>query len=123
VTAGARWLLVSCVLLGLLPLGSGAASAERFRIVQETAERKGDTIVLMGRVFNEDRRDVLDVQLTVQALDASGKVVARGITYLAGVIPGRSSARFEAKVPRAKGADRFHLSVTSFREGLASEAP
>ena len=56
--------------------------------------------------------------------DPSGKVLARGIAFVAGSIPARSDADFSARVPNVAGTTGFRVGVSSFRFGLGrSESP
>jgi hypothetical protein len=114
-------LVAALVVALVVPLAS--ASAEDFRITH-TVDRSGaEHILITGVVFNDARQEVLDVSVTAEALDAKGKVLARGIAYVSGRIPGQSSAPFTAKVPAVASATRFRVSVSSFRAGLGTQAP
>jgi hypothetical protein len=72
---------------------------------------------VQGTVFNEARLDVLDVYVTAEALDAGGKVIGRGIAFVAGSIPQRSAAPFVVNIPAAQNAASFRVRVSSFRYG------
>jgi len=54
-------------------------------------------VELVGRVFNAAAVDAVDVYVTAEALDASGKVLARGIAFVAQSIPAQSGAEYSAR--------------------------
>jgi len=95
-----------------------------FRITSTPRPREAASVILDGRVFNDADNDVLDVWVTVEGLDTSGKVLATGITYVI-LIPRHGSATFVAKLPVAQGRDihSFHLAVTSYRDAAIVQAP
>jgi len=76
-----------------------------------------------GTVFNDAMQDVLDVYVTAEALDARGKVVARGIAHVGARIPGGGSAAFVCKIPAAAGTVRYRAGISSFRSGVTSQVP
>lgn len=105
----------------LVLAASGAARAEAaasFRVTHKVERRTATHVELSGLVHNEAAADVIDVYVEVRALDAAGQVLARGITYVAGLIPSGQAAAFRAKVPAVKGIARFEAQVSSYRFGL-----
>ena len=117
VAAALAWLVV-------LVAGATPASAQaNFRITYNV-DRTGPTHVqLVGEVFNDASIDVIDVHVSAEALDASGKRLAQGITWV-GPIRARSSASFAARVPAVRGATGFKVTVNSFQFGLGrGESP
>jgi hypothetical protein len=96
-----------------------------FRITYTPRPREAAGVTLDGRVFNDADIDVLDVWVTAEGLDTSGKVLATGITFVSFVIPRHGSATFLAKLPVAQGKDirSFHLTVTSYRDAAAAQSP
>jgi hypothetical protein len=83
-----------------------------------TVERGGTGPVrVQGTVVNEARLDVYDVYVTAEALDASGKVVGRGVAFVSGSIPQHRSAPFVISIPAAQTAASFRVRVSSFRYG------
>lgn len=78
---------------------------------------------LIGTVYNGGRADALDVIVTAEALDASGRVLATGVTYV-GQVPERAVSRFTAKLPpAASSAASFRARVSSFRSGFSAQSP
>jgi hypothetical protein len=108
------------VLLACQTFGQG-----HFRITYTPRPREAAVVTLDGRVFNDADHDVLDVWVTAEGLDTSGKVLATGITFVSFVIPRHGSAAFLAKLPVAQGKDiqGFHLAVTSYRDVAAVQSP
>ncbi len=100
-----------------------AQGQDNFRIVSRVDRSDPTRIRLNGSVTNEGRLDVIDVSVTAEALDASGKVLARGISFVSSSIPQGGSASFVASVPPVPGAMTFRVRVTSFRFGLGLQAP
>lgn len=112
-------------LMEIMLLSAGPSSGQgRFRITYTPRSPEAASVTLDGRVYNDADLDVLDVWVTAEGLDTSGKVLATGITFLI-VIPRHGSATFVAKlpVPREKHVDTFHLAVTSYRDAAAAQAP
>jgi hypothetical protein len=115
--------------LGICLIGLGlllAAQAEgqgRFRITHTPATRQATSIRLDGQVFNDADRDALDVWVTAEALDARGKVVATGITFVGPLISGRKGASFVARIPFVEGVQDFRLAVTSYRDAAVVQSP
>lgn len=110
--------------LGVLVAGATPALAQgNFRITYNV-DRTGPTHVqLAGEVFNDGAVDVIDVYVSAEALDASGKRLAQGLTWV-GPIRARSSANFSARVPAVRGATGFKVTVNSFQFGLGrGESP
>lgn len=110
---------------GLVLLASvlTAQAQDPFRVTYTVDRSDPGQTKVSGVVFNENRQEVLDVSVTVEALDARGKVVARGIAYVSARIPALGSAPFVAKVPGVATAASFRASVSSYRAGLGIQAP
>lgn len=103
---------------------SSPPAQEAFRVLFEVDHRTNpDQTQVAGTVFNDSPQDMLDVSVTAEALDARGKVVARGITYVTSRIPGRGSVSFLAKVPSVPNAVRYRASVSSYRPGMGGQSP
>jgi hypothetical protein len=95
-----------------------------FRVTYQVEGTDPTRIRLVGRVYNAAGQDAVDVYVTAEALDASGKVLARGIAFVASSIPARSDADFSARVPKVAGTTGFRVGVSSFRYGLGrAESP
>lgn len=111
-------------LTGVLLLAASASFCQaRFRITYTPRPREASSVVVDGRVFNDADRDVLDVWVRAEAVNASGKVVATGLGFVGSSIPGHGSAAFTAKVPFVEGMQTFRLAVNSYRESAAFQSP
>lgn len=126
-TPRAPWLplVLAAVALAAPALVPARAAAQgRFRVVW-TVERTGaKQVELTGQVSNDSPEDVVDVYVTAEALDASGRVLARGIAFVAGQIAARQASQFSARVPNVRGTTGFHVGVSSFRAGFGrNESP
>lgn len=110
--------------LCLVLLGVGLATAQPFRITFRRAPDAPSSIVLMGEVSSDGLRDVVDVWVTADALNAEGKVVGRGIAFVTSFLPGRgTTTTFTVKLPRAEEAHSFRLVVSSFRYASGAQSP
>ena len=110
--------------LGAVILMTAAAVAQPgFRMTHEIGRTTPTHVEVKGVVYNESRSDAVDVSVTAEALDAAGKVLARGITYVASRIPERGSSYFVAKVPAMPGATSYRVSVTSYRFAPGLQGP
>ncbi|MGH7335737.1 MAG: FxLYD domain-containing protein [Candidatus Rokuibacteriota bacterium] len=116
-----RLFAIVCALI-VAALGSAQAQ-DGFRVTFEVDRTNPEQTQVAGTVYNDSIQDVVDVSVTAEALDARGKVVARGITYVTSRIPGRGSVSFVAKVPSVPNAVRYRASVSSYRPGMGSQAP
>jgi hypothetical protein len=112
---------VVAVLLVLLE--AGLATAQPFRITFRREPDEATSIVLKGEVFNDGSRDLVDVWVTADALDAGGKAVGRGLAFVAALLPGPGSTSFTVKLPRVEAARSFRLAVSSFRYRSTMESP
>ena len=112
------WLMGT--LLVFVTLG---ATQARFRITFDVKSRDAKAVLLEGRVFNDTGRDAVDVWVTAEAVNASGKVLARGIAFVGSQISRNDSAPFEAKLPSVEGVETFRIAVTSYRAGSDVQSP
>lgn len=112
-------ILTMCLVL----LGVGLATAQPFRITFQRERDEPTSIVLMGEVFNDGPRDIVDIWMTADARDAEGKVVGRGIAFVASFLRGRGTTTFTVKLPRAEQAQSFRVFVSSFRYASAEQSP
>ena len=104
------------ILTALILLPTAVFADDPFQL-RFSVERAGSGPVRMqGTIVNEGRSDVYDVYVTAEALDAGGKVIARGIAFV-GSIPQQGSATFSASIPVVQTASTFRARVTSFRYG------
>ena len=101
----------------------GLLTAQPFRITFQRERDEPSSIVLMGEVFNDGRRDIVDVWVTADARNAEGKVIGRGVAFVASFLRGRGTTTFTVKLPRAEQAHSFRLDVSSFRYASAEQSP
>lgn len=113
---------VTAALLLLLSFAPAPAQTG-FQVSFEVDRSRPDKVRLVGLVRNDSAAEVFDVNVTAEALDRSGRVVASGITYVEGRIPQGESRPFVAVVPAAPNAVRYRAQVTSFRTGFGFQAP
>ena len=107
----------------LLLLTAEAPAQDGFRITYEVDRTRAERARLTGRIVNERSEDVFEVSVTGEALDARGKVLARGIAYVDSKI-GRGDGRpFSLSVPTVAGTANYRVVVSSFRAGFSSQAP
>jgi hypothetical protein len=111
------------VLAVLLLLAAEARGQDGFRITFEVDSTRAERARLTGRIVNERREDVFEVSVTGEALDAKGKVLARGIAYVDSKF-GRGDGRpFSMSVPTVAGTANYRVVVSSFRAGFSTQAP
>jgi hypothetical protein len=114
----ATTLLLAVLLLAHVGAAYGQAG---FRIVYDVDRSRPDRARITGRVANERSDEVFDVNVTAEALDSRGKVVARGIAYVDARIASRDSRPFSVIVPTPPGATAFRVVVGSFRAGYGQQ--
>ncbi len=107
----------------LLLLATRGSTQGHFRITHGVKTRDATSIVLEGRVWNDADRDVVDVWVTAEALNSSGKVLGTGIVFVSSMIRKGDSASFKAKLPAAEGAESFRLAVRSYRYATEFQSP
>jgi hypothetical protein len=107
----------------LVLLDVGLATAQPLRITFQRERDEPSSIVLMGEVFNDGLRDIVDVWVTADARNAEGKIVGRGVAFVASFLRGRGTTTFAVKLPRAEQAHSFRLGVSSFRYASAEQSP
>ena len=112
-----RTILGACLIGVVVFFACQSFGQAHFRITYTPRPRETASVTLDGRVSNDSDNDVLDVWVTAEGLDTSGKVLTTGITYVI-LIPRHGSATFVAKLPVAEGVQSFHLAVTSYRDGV-----
>ena len=110
--------------LALLLVFTGTVAAQTgFRITYDVDRSRPERARLTGRIINERPDDVFEVHVTGEALDAKGKVLARGIAYVDSKI-GRGDARpFSISIPAVAGTTDFRVVVSSFRAGFGTQGP
>jgi len=118
-----RWLPAVAVLAVVLFATSVPAQTPPapFRLTHTFDKGPQPQVIVSGRVFNDARSDAIDVYVAAEALDAGGKVMASGVTYV-GAVPAGASVAFAVKVPSARTAASFRVNVTSYRFGSAFQS-
>jgi len=111
------------VLAVLLLLTAEARGQDGFRITYEVDRTRAERARLTGRIVNERPEDVFEVSVTGEALDATGKVLARGIAYVDSKIARGDGRPFSMSVPTVAGTANYRVVVSSFRAGLGSHTP
>jgi hypothetical protein len=114
--------LSACLMVALALTGAPSAQAP-FRISSTVRSRTPPAFLLDGRVVNESGRDAIDIWVTAEALSASGKVLATGITFVRSRIGNGDTAAFMAKVPYVEGTENFRVTVSSYRLGGGVQSP
>lgn len=112
-------LVVTIVALLSQPVGAQGPFRIKYDVDRSDARRTRIT----GQVFNGGHVDALDVYVTAEALDARGKVVARGIAFVSPAIPQGVGSAFEAIVPAPATATKFRVRVSGYRLGAGEQAP
>lgn len=107
----------------LLLLTAEAPAQDGFRITYEVDRTRAERARLTGRIVNERSEDVFEVSVTGEALDAKGKVLARGIAYVDSKIARGDGRPFSMSVPTVAGTANYRVVVSSFRAGFSSQAP
>ncbi|MBI3637685.1 MAG: hypothetical protein HY216_15950 [Candidatus Rokubacteria bacterium] len=118
---GARRRTVMALVLAVV-LAGPATAFDPFRVTYTADRSRPESVTVSGRVVNEGRADALDVYVTAQALDATGRVVANGVTFVSSLIPPGGAAAYVARIPTVPGVVAFRVSVSSFRSGFSQQA-
>ena len=118
-----RGFALALVTLAVAILVAPALAQQGFRITYEVDDSRPGRARLNGRLTNERGDDVFDVSVTAEALDAKGKVVARGISFVDARIARGDTRMFSVTVPSVPGATTFRVMVSSFRPGISSQTP
>ena len=106
------------ITLAAAVLVAPALAQQGFRITYEVDDSRPGRARLNGRLTNERSDDVFDVSVTAEALDARGKVVARGISFVDARIARGDTRVFSVTVPAVPGATSYRVMVSSFRPGM-----
>jgi hypothetical protein len=109
--------------LAAIALALAAGAQDPFRITYAVDRGNPEHVQITGTVHNELMQDVFDVTVTAEALDARGKVVARGISHVSARIPGQGSSPFVCKIPAVTAAVRYRAAVSGYRAGTSPQAP
>ena len=111
------------VAAGLVLSVEPARAQNGFRVTYDVDRTRPDRARVTGRVVNERNEDVFEVNMTAEALDAKGKVLAKGIAYVDARIARGDSRTFSMSVPTVAGTSDFRVVVSSFRVGMAPQGP
>lgn len=96
---------------------------ERFFAVEwEAAERRGRPVVY-GTIGNEWGFPARRVQLLVESLDGSGRVLGQRVTWLGGELMPGTRAWFEARVPVAAPAYRVRVFAWDWIQAASADMP
>jgi len=118
-----RGLVRALLALAIVLSASSALAQSGFRISYDVDKSRPEKARLNGRVANERSQDVFEVSVTAEALDARGKVLARGISYVDSRIGSGDSRQFSVTVPTVAGVTEFRVLVSSYRLGIANQGP
>jgi hypothetical protein len=116
----ARALTLLALLLGLL--AAPALAQDGFRLTYDVDDSRPGKARLTGKLTNERPQEVFEVSVTAEALDARGKVLARGISYVDSRIGRGDSRPFAVSVPTVPGATGYRVVVSSFRLGFGGSS-
>ena len=114
-----RGFALALITLAVAVLVAPAFAQQGFRITYDVDDSRPGRARLNGRLTNERGDDVFDVSVTAEALDARGKVVARGISFVDARIARGDTRVFSVTVPAVPGATSYRVVVSSFRPGMS----
>ena len=89
-----------------------------FKIDWEAVEPEARRPVVRGYVVNDSPYSVTRMQLLLDALDGSGRVVAQQISWLPGTLPAFSRTYFE--IPVQQRAQAYRVRVLAYDRGRRS---
>lgn len=115
--------IAAALVVWFVGIAAAVAAQSGFRVTHQVASTAPSHVEIAGSVVNETRAEALDVSVTVEAIGAGGKPVARGIAYVASRLPAGGTAQFTAKVPAVAGVTGYRVAVSSFRFIQAIEGP
>lgn len=118
-----RGLVLALLALAVAVVATPVCAQPGFRITYEVDDSRPGRARLNGRLTNQRPDDVFEVSVTAEALDASGKVVARGISYVDSRIARGDTRVFAVTVPVVPGVTGFRVVVSSFRPGFGNQTP
>ena len=118
-----RGFALALITLAVAVLVAPAFAQQGFRITYDVDDSRPGRARLNGRLTNERGDDVFDVSVTAEALDARGKVVARGISFVDARIARGDTRVFSVTVPAVPGATNYRVMVSSFRPSMLQGGP
>jgi hypothetical protein len=104
------------LLAAIVTLGAGSGFAQSLtglKVAHSVSKTTATSVEVTGTVSNETRAEAAEVTVTVQALGADGKPVARGISYVTSRLPAGGTANFVAKVPVVAGVSSYRATVSA----------
>jgi hypothetical protein len=116
-----RGFTLALLTLAVFLVTAPALAQPGFRITYEVDDSRPGRARLNGRLTNERSDDIFEVSVTAEALDARGKVVARGISYVDSRIARGDTRVFAVTVPVVAGVTSFRVVVSSFRPGMSNQ--
>jgi hypothetical protein len=96
----------------------GASPSERyFRVEAHPGPTRGGRPILYGYVYNDYGLLAINVRLTAESVDASGRTTDRTTGFVDGNIPAFSRSYFEMPAPAAAANYRVTVASFFFRQG------
>ena len=108
--------LSSVLLAAIVTLGTGSGFAQSLaglKVTHSVAKTTPTSVEVTGTVSNETRAEAAEITVTVQALSADGKPLARGISYVTSRLPAGGTANYVAKVPVVAGVSSYRATVSA----------
>lgn len=96
-------------------------SASALSVTFQTERVGAGRVIIFGDVRNTSSNAYERVTLLAEGLDESGAVVSRARAYVSGVVPGRGTASFEARLASGGRERRFRVTVESYQ--IAGQSP
>ncbi|HET7343480.1 MAG TPA: FxLYD domain-containing protein [Methylomirabilota bacterium] len=121
-SAPVRAVLALAVLV-LTALPATGLAQDGFRITYDVDRTRPEKARITGQVANDRSQDVFEVSVTAEALDARGKVVARGMSFVDARIARGDNRQFSVSVPTPPTATSFRVVVGSYRTGFSNQGP
>jgi hypothetical protein len=114
-----RRLVLSAAVTVALLAPSTVSAQTGFRVKHEVGKSTATSVEVSGTIQNDTRAEAVDVSITVEAVGATGKTVARGVSFVTSRLPAGGTANFVAKVPAISGVERYRTTVSSrFVQGV-----
>ena len=102
-----RGLALALLTLTVVLLVGPALAQSGFKITYEVDDSRPGRARINGRLTNERAQDVFEVSVTAEAVDANGKVLARGISYVDARIARGDTRSFSVTVPAVPGTTSY----------------
>jgi hypothetical protein len=72
-------------------------------------------VLVFGEVRNTTGQTAERIVVVAEGLDAGGRMVSRGRSYVQGSIPGRGNASFEIRLLSSGSEKRYRVQIESFQ--------